>query len=39
MMIDYKGDYYKDDGVMVEIATEVIFIWIKAFMLAVKMWY
>ena len=30
-MIDYQGENCKDDGTMVEITTEVIFIWMKVF--------
>ena len=30
-MIDYQGENCKDDVTMVEITTEVIFIWMKVF--------
>ena len=36
--IDYKGENCKEDGTMVEIATAVIFIWMKVFTLLVRIW-
>ena len=38
LMIDYKGENCKEDGTMVEIATAVIFIWMKVFTLLVRIW-
>jgi len=39
LIIDYKGENCKEDGTMVEIATAVIFIWMKVFTLVVRIWW
>lgn len=38
LISDYEGENCKEDGTMVEIATAVIFIWMKVFTLVIRIW-